>query len=57
MLQDLSLPQLEQALTFLKSPQSLPLPPELKELNPLEWMMLERLLQGLMWERENNPLH
>ena len=57
MLQNLSVPQLEQALAWLDSPIQDPPPKELEQLNEVEWLLLNRMLQGLLWEKEHNPVH
>ena len=56
MLQDLSNNQLEQALSYLVNPQPNP-PQQLKELSQVEWYLLQRLLEDLMYERDSSPLH
>ena len=53
----LSVPQIEQALEWLNSPVELPPPEELESLSQIEWFQLDRLLQALWWERARNPLH
>lgn len=55
-LQQLSVEQLEQALAWLDSPVQCPPPEGLESLNQVEWFLLDRMLQGLLWEREHNPL-
>jgi hypothetical protein len=56
-LSNLSIHQVEQALEYLAEPvQTYPLPEELKELQPQEWFLLERMLQALMLERSSKPL-
>jgi hypothetical protein len=53
-LQEMSIKQVEQALAWLDSPvQSTP-PEELQQLNPVEWMLLEQLLQQLLLEKEQS---
>jgi hypothetical protein len=57
MLQNLSVPQIEQALQWLDSPTLEPPPEELRTLNELEWMFLDRMLRGLQLEKRANPVH
>ena len=57
MLQDLSNPQLEQALSWLANPVDLSPPEPLKTLNEMEWYLLERLLESLMLEKDHSPVH
>ena len=57
MLQDLSNPQLEQALSWLANPVDLSPPEPLKELSATEWYLLERLLESLMLEKDHSPVH
>lgn len=56
MLQDLTRPQVEQALAWLANPQPQQMPQELKELNQLEWFLLNSLLENLLEEKEQNPV-
>jgi len=54
--QNLSLSAVEQALECLyesRPPES----PELKELSPVEWFLLSKLLKDLLQEREQAILH
>ena len=54
MLDKLTPQQVEQAFQWLDSPvQSYP-PEELKSLSEVEWFLLERMLQGLLAEKEQN---
>jgi hypothetical protein len=57
MLQDLTRPQLEQALAWLACPDVEPIPQALKELNQLEWLLLHQLLETLLVEKLAHPLH
>lgn len=56
MLQNLTRPQVEQALAWLAQPDPLLVPQELKELNQLEWFLLNRLLEDLLEEKQHSPL-
>ena len=56
MLQELSKDQLEQALRFLAQPTLDSVPQSLKELNPLEWHLLQSLLDNLLEEQRHSPL-
>ncbi len=56
MLQDLTKPQLEQALAWLACPEPLSVPQELKELNQVEWFLLNQLLENLLEEKQHSPL-
>jgi hypothetical protein len=55
-LQELSQNQLEQALRFLAQPTPDSVPQSLKELNLLEWHLLQSLLENLLEEKQRNPL-
>ena len=57
MLQNLSVNQMEQAFQWLESPMKQAPPQELQRLNEVEWMLLERMLQGLLVEKEHSPVH
>ena len=57
MLQDLSINQMEQAFQWLESPMKQAPPQELQRLNEVEWLLLERMLQGLLMEKNCNPVH
>ena len=57
MLQDLSNKQFEKALEYLASPQVEPLPQPLKQLNQVEWYLLEQLLNNLLAEKDSSPVH
>ena len=57
MLDNLSLNQLESALSWLDSPIKTPPPEDLRNLQPMEWYLLERMLYLLQKERESSPLH
>ena len=56
MLQELSKDQLEQALRFLAQPTLDSVPHSLKNLNPLEWHLLQHLLDNLLEEQRHSPL-
>ncbi len=56
MLQDLTRPQVEQALAWLASPHLCPVPQELKGLNQVEWFLLNNLLENLLEEKEQSPV-
>ena len=56
-LENLSVVELELALQYLCLPQSLPPPEPLKSLNDLEWFVLEKLLEKLVEQRDQSPLH
>ena len=55
-LQNLSNQQLSLALQWLSNAEQYP-PEELQHLSPVEWMLLEGLLNSLMSEREYSQLH
>ena len=57
MLQNLSVSQLEKALSWLDSPVQSPPPEELLELTQVEWFLLDRLLQELLIEKQSSRLH
>ena len=57
MLQDLTRPQVEQALAWLAHPDLQPVPQELKELSQVEWLLLHQLLETLLVEKLAHPLH
>ena len=52
----MSLPQVEQALAYLADPKEEYPPEELQHLHPLEWSLLNNLLNKLEWEKEHSPL-
>ena len=56
MLQDLNLQQVESALQWLANPLLEPPPQDLQHLQELEWFLLQRMLDSLMWEKRLNPL-
>jgi hypothetical protein len=57
MLQDLTQSQVESALQYLHlQPTSFPPPSDLKELNPMEWFLLDRMLDCLLKEKESSQL-
>jgi hypothetical protein len=57
MLSSLSVEQVEKALQYLAQPvQTFPPPEDLKQLNPEEWFVMEKLLHGLMNEKMHSPL-
>jgi hypothetical protein len=54
----LELTQQELSLALLALHQNWEHPPqELKHLGPLEWCLLEDLLQQLLWQKDNSSLH
>ena len=55
MLQDLTQPQLEQALAWLANPVLSP-PQELRALTEVEWFLLDRLLENLLEEKQQHPV-
>jgi hypothetical protein len=57
MLDNLSPRQVEQALEWLAQPVQCPPPQDLEKLNQLEWFLLERMLQALLQEKNNSPVH
>ena len=57
MLQDLSVNQLEQALSWLNSPVQSPPPQGLETINEMEWFLLDQLLQTLLLEKAHSRLH
>ena len=57
MLQELTQAQLEQALMWLTQPEAMELPQTLRHLEPIEWMMLERMLEDLQQEMDHSPIH
>ena len=56
MLDNLSPQQIEQAFQWLSDPIKLRPPQELRELSQVEWFLLERMLHGLLLEKEQNPV-
>jgi hypothetical protein len=56
-LESLSVEQIERALVWLSNPKKYRQPKELKSLSPTQWFLLDQLLMGLQWERDNNPIH
>ena len=56
MLDNLSQPQVEQALKWLAEPIKNPPPQELEKINDLEWFLLNRMLLTLMEEKLQSPL-
>jgi hypothetical protein len=57
-LHQLSQTQLELALRCLAEDQTPQfLPEELLRLSPLDWMLLEQLLNNLMWEQQYSQMH
>lgn len=57
MLQDLTQSQVESALQYLHlQPTSFPPPSDLKELNEMEWFLLDRMLACLLKEKESSRL-
>ena len=57
MLQNLTLPQVEEALAWLANPHPLELPQPMKQLSEVEMFLLARMLQTLLEEKDNSPLH
>jgi hypothetical protein len=55
-LQELSQDQLEQALKFLAQPTPDSVPQPLKDLNLLEWHLLQSLLDNLLEEQRQHPV-
>ena len=57
MLQELNQQQLEQALQYLHlQPTNFPPPQELNHLNEMEWFLLDRMLQCLLQEKNQQSL-
>ena len=57
MLQNLTQNQVESALQYLHlQPTSFPPPQELNHLNEMEWFLLDRMLQCLLREKDQQPL-
>jgi hypothetical protein len=52
----MSIPQVEQALVYLADPEQEHPPQELQHLHPLEWSLLNNLLNKLEWEKEHSPI-
>jgi hypothetical protein len=58
MLQDLTPNQLEQAFQWIQNDPLKQDPPQvLKDLNEMEWFLLSRMLDGLLTEKEQSPVH
>jgi hypothetical protein len=57
MLQDLTPPQVEEALAWLANPLSLELPQPMKQLSEVEMFLLSRMLETLLEEKDSSPLH
>ena len=57
MLDNLSVKQVELALSWLGSPVKSSPPEELESLQPMEWFLLERMLYLLEKEKQSSPLH
>jgi hypothetical protein len=57
MLNNLSVQQVEQALEWLAQPVQCHPPQDLENLDPLEWFLLERMLQALLQEQNSSPMH
>jgi hypothetical protein len=57
MLQELTSKQVEEALMWLHSPLHLKPPQELRDLNPVEWYLLEQMLGQIWLEQASSPLH
>ena len=56
MLDKLSPMQVEQAFKWLDSPIQTSPPQELESLSQMEWFLLDRMLQGLLQEKQHSPL-
>ena len=56
MLDNLTQPQIEQAMQYLVQTIKEPPPKELQNLNEMEWFLLGRMLQSLMAEKLESPL-
>ena len=56
MLDRLSPSQVELAFQWLDSPIQIPPPEELESLSQVEWFLLDRMLQGLLDEKQHSPL-
>jgi hypothetical protein len=54
-LENLSLPELEQALQVVAHEQRIPHP--LQHLTPVDWQHVSLLLDHLMLQRQQSPLH
>ena len=54
MLERLSPQQVELAFQWLDSPVQSPPPQELESLSQMEWFLLDRMLQSLLKEKEEN---
>ena len=57
MLQDLTHQQVEEALAWLANPLPLELPQPMRHLNEVEMFLLSRMLETLLHEKDNSPLH
>jgi hypothetical protein len=57
MLDNLSVQQVEKALEWLAQPVQCHPPQDLEKLDPLEWFLLERMLQALWQEKNSSPMH
>ena len=57
MLQDLTHPQVEEALAWLANPLPMELPQPMKQLTEVEVFLLSRMLETLLDEKDNSPLH
>ena len=55
-LQNLSNQQVSLALQWLSNEEKHP-PEELKHLDPLDWALLQQLLENLLWEKQFHLLH
>ena len=53
----LSVPQIEQALEWLDSPVESPPPEGLEALSQVEWYLLDKLLQELWREKASSRVH
>ena len=57
MLQDLTHQQVEEALAWLANPLPLELPQPMRHLNEVEMFLLSRMLETLLHEKDNSPVH
>ena len=57
MLENLSLQQVSLALECLANEELEYLPEELQKLSPLDWFLLEQLLENLLKERRYSQVH
>ena len=57
MLQDLTPSQVEEALAWLANPYPPKLPKPMRHLTEVEMFLLTRMLETLLYEKDNSPLH